>query len=701
MEKLEFDNLIEEYNEVIKKYSPEELKKIGEQNKTIDIDITRIEGEIENIDLRISEMRNELDDIDKSPLALEYPDQIDSMKEDKRNQIEANETIKREKEEKIQTLKEKKEKNNKIIEEVTNIADKVIEKATDRVEEENNKLQEEIEELEEKKKAFGLKRKDKDGNETIQYTQEEKAILEGLDKKIKKLNRDINKNKINLKLFINSIKEKEKAREPIETVKEKKEEQQSAEVTTEEEQQEKPITVEEFMQDLLKVQQTKTPREFDELLAVLSKKYANVSKTFEDRLYEVLSKQKQKIIDGMKAQKKERKEAGETTREGEGAGETTREGEGAGEATREGEGAGETTREGDGAGEATRESEGAGETSRESEGAGETSRESEGKITVSRIEIEEATGQFKAFDESGNVIYDKQFEYNIETGDFELAKEYDYDIDLEEYTKFKEKVQEVEDSLKEEYGEEEFNEKFKNIDSRIYDFIIDLKDPEMLENYIRSIFDRDETMPFEVEYNLKDMYNTEMSLEEIDGIQKFSKIARKQNRERVEVKKDNIFKRAFGRFKKEIKERIDRKLLTSGEGSLSKEEAKAQRKKDKEAKKEQKQTEKDMKKLFGDDWQQKAEEYESRYGKDWKKYMDHMIEKHGKDWEEKTRTSSEYKKATRQTDEVSRQGQKQFEEYLRNGGEEPLSIDHEAAMERTSEDEPIELNTEAREPGDE
>ena len=247
-------------------------------------------------------------------------------------------------------------------------------------------------------------------------------------------------------------------------------------------------------------------------------------------------------------------------------------------------------------------------------------------------------------------------------------------------------MKKIEKSLKDEYGEDVAAEKFEDIDTRVLFALGEIGD-SYIEDYIWSIYERDETMPFELEYNLKDIYDTDMSLEEIDEIKRFSKTAKKQNGEMVDVKKDNILKRAYGRIKKEIKERIDRKLLSSGEKPLSRKEKREQRKEDKKA---QKETEKDMKKQFGKDWKQKAEEYEQRYGKDWKKYIDYMAEKHGKDWETKTRTSSEYKEATKETDKISRQEQKQFEAYLRNGGKEPIAIDHEAAKQKTTEVEPKE-----------
>ena len=101
MEKMEFDKLIDKYDKFMKKYPPEKINKADEENIIIDVDITRIGKDIENINSRIEQMQEELSNIDNSPFALEYPDQIKAMKEDKENQIFANREFIKEKEEKI------------------------------------------------------------------------------------------------------------------------------------------------------------------------------------------------------------------------------------------------------------------------------------------------------------------------------------------------------------------------------------------------------------------------------------------------------------------------------------------------------------------------------------------------------------------------------------------------------------------------
>ena len=58
-----------------------------------------------------------------------------------------------------------------------------------------------------------------------------------------------------------------------------------------------------------------------------------------------------------------------------------------------------------------------------------------------------------------------------------------------------------------------------------------------------------------------------MSLSDIKKLQNISNFAQKQNKEMVDVEKDSLPKRIFGRMKKGIQEIQDRKLLASGENS--------------------------------------------------------------------------------------------------------------------------------------
>ena len=336
------------------------------------------------------------------------------------------------------------------------------------------------------------------------------------------------------------------------------------------------ITANEFMQDMLRIQQTTGTKEFDELSIALKEKYADSSDTWANRILAALDKQKGKIqgnIDKSKSQSKQPEKQKDTE------GIQTQQGNsGRTEAERLADVLSGVYKK-KAAEEIGKEDEyeeldfdipsifGDKDNDIE-EDEFEENTANDHNITISRIEVEEATGYVKAYDDDNKLIYNKQFEYDKEEG-FLLIDE--YESNEEEINRYiEEKIIPIKNFFIEEYGEEDFENKLESIDSRIFEMLVDLKQEKLLDNYMWSIFEKDETMPFQLDYNLKDIYNSDMTLEEIDRVQEISKTAQKQNKDMVNIKKDNILKRAFGRITKGIQERRERKLLYSGNNSQSK-----------------------------------------------------------------------------------------------------------------------------------
>ena len=321
------------------------------------------------------------------------------------------------------------------------------------------------------------------------------------------------------------------------------------------------ITANEFMQDMLRIQQTTSSKEFDELAKALKEKYADSSDTWTNRILAALNRQKEKIQDNIDNSKSQQKD---TQQGGSGRTETQRLADVLGQVGKK-KAAEEIDIEEDPYDDLDFDI-----PSIFGDEGDKRSTANDKNVKISKIEVEEATGQVLAFDEEGHIFYDKQFEYSIEKNGFNLAEGYEYDLVGVEYRKFYKKIVDIKDRLFKKFGEEEYRKNIQNVDERIYNLLIDMKDEKALEDYLWSIFEKDETMPFQLDYNLKDIYNTDMTLEEIDKVQEFSKIAQKQNRKMVNIKKDNILKRAFGRISKGIQERRERKLLDSGNNSHSK-----------------------------------------------------------------------------------------------------------------------------------
>ncbi len=352
------------------------------------------------------------------------------------------------------------------------------------------------------------------------------------------------------------------------------------------------LTANDFMEDLLKIQQTTNAKDFDKLIDELGEKYADVSETWSKRIENALIKQKEKIDESIKNQAKQSEKPKKVTEPKE-----TKQDDFSDileifntkpETKRKSVDIDIPLNDKDRKKQPSPSSqpkenanhvvegkfEGRPKTGKKFEPQYEDiiidedgTSHTDSKILISRIVIDEATGKIRAIDENEKVIYDKQYEYDSEE-DFKLVDGEKYELEDREYIKFKEeKINKIQSLLIKQYGNETYKEKFKNLDGRIVELLIDLKDEVLLEDYIYSIFERNETMPFGLHYNLKDIYNTDMSLEEIKKVQSYSKIAYKQNREMVDIEKDSLPKRIFGKIKKGIKEVINTKLLGSGKMS--------------------------------------------------------------------------------------------------------------------------------------
>lgn len=358
------------------------------------------------------------------------------------------------------------------------------------------------------------------------------------------------------------------------------------------------LTARDIMEDILRIQQTMDPNEFDKFAKSLDKKYENVSDTWKNRILNALEHQKKKIEENLNRKpeqeneekteaqrlanalsslnKKRKEEISEQPRKKDEVEHDDffdimsifndkKEG-----ATRDDNLTIDIPLDNDDTRTGHRKSgilhQQIEDVEVDDEKNGNNSSEA---LTISRIEIEESTGNVKAYDQNGTVIYNKQFEYNMDTGKFYYADGYDFDADDSKIEELDEKTKKIYDSLVREYRDENIAQEilFENVDKRILYLLVDIGDINLIDDYVWSIAEKDETIPFQATYNLKDIYDTDLSLIEIKEIQRFSKIAQKQNKEMVDVEKDSLPKRIFGRMKKGIQEIRDRKLLTSGENS--------------------------------------------------------------------------------------------------------------------------------------
>ena len=396
-------------------------------------------------------------------------------------------------------MQKQKQKNTKTIEKANNFGDELIKDATNKVEKDNKQIKEEIKiireniknikkditELRNEKNKFGLKYKDKNGKTRTRYNPEEKIRIEAINHKINELRSessakereiDIKKHKISLnevylKIFINSIKTKENAREikPEEPVAKKTEEpaakkpEEPVAKKTEEPAVKKP---EEPVAKKPEEPAVKKPEE-----PVAKKPEEPVAKKTE----EPVAKKPEEPVNNNKK--------------------------------------------------------------------------------ISKIDIDEFTGGVKFFGEDGKEIDTRSFEYDPEENDFISNKT----INVGENTK--ETLNEFIDVVCTKYS------KFdpEKIDPRITEILVERNDIEIFKKYILALADKEAKMPFDLSYDLTDIYKSERPLKDIKKIQKFSRFAKKQNNEKVSVYKDNILKRAYLRIKKGLQERSETKELTSGE----------------------------------------------------------------------------------------------------------------------------------------
>ena len=203
---------------------------------------------------------------------------------------------------------------------------------------------------------------------------------------------------------------------------------------------------------------------------------------------------------------------------------------------------------------------------------------------ISKIEINEATGNVVIYDLDAKSLYNKQYDSNLVVNRFTKNP-----VDVPDLDKDGLVAKNMYDALINEiidydYLSENQKEILGKIDPRVikslyeYSVKINSKEPlNILKDYLFSMTDKDRTIPFEMEYNLKKIYNTGLTLEEIKKIKEVSKAAQEMNKEMVSIKKDFVLKRAFGRVKKQIQEKIERKALNSGEKPKSKAKEKAKR----------------------------------------------------------------------------------------------------------------------------
>ena len=215
---------------------------------------------------------------------------------------------------------------------------------------------------------------------------------------------------------------------------------------------------------------------------------------------------------------------------------------------------------------------------------------------ISKIEISEATGNVKVFDLDGEPIFKETYDSDFVINRFDEknklpVKEPDTRKDgfttCFMYGTLNDLLAKVESTC----NSEEEIERSQDVDPRVinalYKIAIDRNSKEPL-NYLKDylfsmVKEKDEidinnnVIPFQMEYNLKDIYNTDLTLEEIKKIQEVSNAAQKMNKEYVSVKKDFFAKRAFYKIKKQLVERKQNKAIAGGDAPSSKVPNKAKR----------------------------------------------------------------------------------------------------------------------------
>ena len=85
------------------------------------------------------------------------------------------------------------------------------------------------------------------------------------------------------------------------------------------------------------------------------------------------------------------------------------------------------------------------------------------------------------------------------------------------------------------------------IDPNIIKLLTKVSDHEQISEYLRVLSGDESNM--QITYNLKGIYNSNLSYKEIKNVVKMAKEAKKANKKCIHVKKDGFIKRFFGKIK--------------------------------------------------------------------------------------------------------------------------------------------------------
>lgn len=153
------------------------------------------------------------------------------------------------------------------------------------------------------------------------------------------------------------------------------------------------------------------------------------------------------------------------------------------------------------------------------------------KPEIEQIIFDETNGWIETLDKNGESSFSRILD--------------NYKLEKALNAEFMEKLSKRCKKIEREIGED----KYKGIDERILMLLEDIGTEEMIDQYVKSISEKDAEMPFSLDYNLKGIYEGRNTISGIKQINKWAKIAKKQNRGRVHIKKDNIVKRALENLK--------------------------------------------------------------------------------------------------------------------------------------------------------
>ena len=134
-----------------------------------------------------------------------------------------------------------------------------------------------------------------------------------------------------------------------------------------------------------------------------------------------------------------------------------------------------------------------------------------------------------------------------------LNEEYLDGMDDEELEKYNEKssilIKQCIEELKEEYSDIDIDFAKEKADPMIISGLAYIDRKEEIKEYIKSLWDKEESIPFFLNYDMRNIYDSGLDRDEIKYYNKIAKFAKKQNRAAVQVEKDNIIKRAWGNLK--------------------------------------------------------------------------------------------------------------------------------------------------------